>query len=820
MGLFRRARGLLAVAGASLLLLTAPALATPGPGNRGPTLTATERLAAKRYAAAGDRAYVIGTADGRFPPMGWHIRGEMGGVWAHPIKLLDGYWFALDGTWLPPATSFTAGPGYARMAFPETAGLQVTRTEVAPDGIPAVLVGLTLRSATRKARTVELALDARSELMGAYPWGWTAPSAGELNGRDTGQYDARAGALAFREPGKPWWALVGSRARPQAGEVGDGFWGPVPPEERPDYLEFGNGTGGRLRWQVRVPASGVATFWVAVAGSHASRKAAGDALRDALARPEAHLDRKVRQRQELLARTRVRLPDERLQAAFDWGKLNLADLRRTATDLAVRDVDEGRAYPEPAGRLAEATGIGAGYPDYPWLFATDGAYTAYPLMVSGQWDTAIAHLRAIRDVSRLVNGDTGKVVHEVVTDGSVYFGASDDRGNTNETAQFATAVHLVWRWTGNDAFLDEMYAFVRDGLRYVTSTLDADGDRWPEGSGMVERDGMGAEKLDVAAYTWQALLALEDMAASQRDRATAAWARRQAAGMRARFDAAWWMPGLGLYADSLCNQAVTPGDGWVNYCQAPGQQLQQRHWINATPMEVGLAPAGHAATALDNLEGAAFTGDCGLFHTGPGGGPTGAGERKCWTLPTSVMAVAEVTYGRPDAALRYLRAIADQLALEMPGALPEITPSPEYEPFVDFRERAMFMQAWSSYGIQWPVIASFLGIRPHAPQRALEVIPHVPGSWPGLEVRDLRVGRGTLAASASHHGRASTTRVSAAPGGWRLVIGHTLPHGAAVSKVLLDGRPVPFTVEDTLRGREVRVTTATGRPHTLVVLRR
>jgi hypothetical protein len=34
--------------------------------------------------------------------------------------------------------------------------------------------------------------------------------------------------------------------------------------------------------------------------------------------------------------------------------------------------------------------------------------------------------------------------------------------------------------------------------------------------------------------------------------------------------------------------------------------------------------------------------------------------------------------------------------LEMPRALPEIAPSPQYDPFVDFRERAMLMQAWSS----------------------------------------------------------------------------------------------------------------------------
>src|SRR4051795_1165436 len=44
------------------------------------------------YAAAGDRSYLIGTQDGDFPDLGGHVPGEMGGLWIHPIKLVDGFW--------------------------------------------------------------------------------------------------------------------------------------------------------------------------------------------------------------------------------------------------------------------------------------------------------------------------------------------------------------------------------------------------------------------------------------------------------------------------------------------------------------------------------------------------------------------------------------------------------------------------------------------------------------------------------------------------------------------------------------------------------
>jgi hypothetical protein len=172
----------LVVACCVMVLIASVVGAAPSPG--GPTRSTTQQLDQKRYVAAGDRAYAIGSEDGRFPPMGWHIRGEMGGVWAHPIKLLDGYWFALDGQWIPQATKFTSGAGYTQMQFPTTDGLNVTRTEFSPDGSPVVLVGLTLQNPDSVSKSVKLAMHARSEIMAAYPWGWTTPNAKEFNGPD------------------------------------------------------------------------------------------------------------------------------------------------------------------------------------------------------------------------------------------------------------------------------------------------------------------------------------------------------------------------------------------------------------------------------------------------------------------------------------------------------------------------------------------------------------------------------------------------------------------------------------------------------------
>jgi len=121
------------------------------PGYLGsPTRATSENLGIKRYVTAGDRAYEVGTLDGAFPQIGWHIRGHMNGVWAPPVKLLNSYKFLINGQPVSNAIQFTSGAGYVEFGYPETNGLQVTRTVFAPDGVPAVLVALRLRNTNRR----------------------------------------------------------------------------------------------------------------------------------------------------------------------------------------------------------------------------------------------------------------------------------------------------------------------------------------------------------------------------------------------------------------------------------------------------------------------------------------------------------------------------------------------------------------------------------------------------------------------------------------------------------------------------------------------
>ena len=104
--------------------------------------------------------------------------------------------------------------------------------------------------------------------------------------------------------------------------------------------------------------------------------------------------------------------------------------------------------------------------------------------------------------------------------------------NTDEIVKFPGAVALIWRWTGDDAFRDEMLDFTRRNLEYVRTKLDDDGDGWPQGNGNVERPGMGEEKLDNAVYYIRGLYDYADMA-----RSAGHAARRRGRGARRRLPA-------------------------------------------------------------------------------------------------------------------------------------------------------------------------------------------------------------------------------------------------------------------------------------------
>jgi hypothetical protein len=744
-----------------------------------------------------------------------------------------------------------------RADLPTTKGVSASRTDFVPRGVSGALVGLSLRA--ERSRTITLRADAHSELMSSYPWGETTPSQLLVNLADSAAIRGRY--LVFRDKGTPqspnfkphdWAAAFGTDLSPYATKTGKNFRGPqdpavicpasgpsAPPQpEICDDTAYGKGVGGQLAYKVKLKAGEVKTIWFGVGGSTSGPAQARSELNMALDNPEAALHALVRARTQVNALSNVSLPGSPLLAkSVAWSKQMLAASEQRVQDLQLRVVNAGQAYPPPAGTLKSMRWLGAGWPDYSWLFGTDGEYTAFAAVAAGQFGPIKDHLRALRDVSQIVNEGSGKIVHEVTPDGAVYFGANADPGNTDESSKYPSAVALVWRWTGDKSFLKDLYPASVKAMKYV-ATLDEDGDGWPEGLGNVERPGMGEEKLDNAAYTIRGYADLADMAKAVGDAQTRRWAIRNANALLDKFEEDWWYGGdADSYADSLDD----PGN----------EKVFQRHWIGLTPTDAvlprlpgrpsaPLASDDHANTTLDQHERSCFTGDLGLFHTGtgptsaPAGNPgpscdsvvsTVPSERSIFTLNSAIAAVSEGNFGRLDTnqQSRYVkgnvRSQLDPSLWEMPGAMPEIVPSPDFEANIDrlFTERSMVMQAWGAYGVLWPLISQWLGVSPDIGRDRIAVVPQLPSGQAKASVDTVKLGTLAIDVAAEHQGPTFTTKVTR-HGQVDLRIGAVLPDGASVTSATLNGSPVKPKLVQTTRGLEAVVSAKPGqRTATLVI---
>ena len=113
-----------------------------------------------------------------------------------------------------------------------------------------------------------------------------------------------------------------------------------------------------------------------------------------------------------LAGRPARAGDDRLAQAEPGRPDAEGDRPRAALDRRSRRCD-------CEGTVSRISRVGAGFPDSPWLFRTDGEYKSHASVTLGQFESTKNHMRSLRDVSEILNDRSGVVIHEVVADGSI-----------------------------------------------------------------------------------------------------------------------------------------------------------------------------------------------------------------------------------------------------------------------------------------------------------------------------------------------------------------------------------------------------------------
>lgn len=679
------------------------------------------------FVTAGDRVYLVGHQNGSFPELGWHITGEMGGIWNHPIKLMDGFAIALttggQTLLLDSAATFINYPFANRHLFPfSEQGLAVERWQFVPDAKEGLVVQLMVKNTSTEAKALQLQFSGYSDLRPT----WLGERTQMIDGPDQLAYREEDGSWLAKDSINDWLVRFGADRMPSKNNLEPTPYG-------------GQGGGGALHYDLSIPANGATTITFTIAGSYTSATAVDATYQDLQTHYLTYLQEKKERYTALAQKSKLSIPDAQIQQTFEWLKYN--------SDWLIRSIPE------------IGTGIMAGIPDYPWWFGVDSEYALKGYMAIGREDIVMPTISLLDSLSTVTNGN-GRIVHEVSTNGAVF-----NPGNINETPQFASLIWEVYRWNGEEAFLQKYFPTIQQGLQWLMTEKDSNHNLFPEGFGMMEIHGLDSEMIDVAAYSQRALADAAKIADVLGEKTLATAYREQAQQLAAKINQEFWSEEFASYADfigtdeqalQLIEDAIIRADTlnkpWAveelkrtresilaHPSTGPKPFVLHHNWVVNTPMEMKIADREKAITALETAR--QFVNPFGVFVTGidrdeSAGSNDGSfkGSKAfsytgaVMTLPTGVQVVAENNYGRPDQALDYLQRMSRSFSYALPGSMYEV--SPDY---------GMITQAWNIYSFAVPIVQQFFGIQPDAANKLVVIHPQMPSSWEYANLENVEI---------------------------------------------------------------------------------
>jgi glycogen debranching enzyme len=673
---------------------------------------------------------MVGHQDGTFPPLGWHIKGEMGGIWNHPIKLMDGFDAELTvnaNTYLlNRASEFVNYPFANKHIFElEADTLVIERVQFVPDNIQGISIQFIIKNNSSKNIEGQLKFTGHTNLRPT----WLGEQSKMLDTKDYGVL--KENHWLVKDSLNPWHNVFGSDQVPIATQE-------IKSAKQP------NGTSHSLTYTVQVPSKSEQVINFAVAGSYTSEEIALDQYKTILSQRKDLFQEKKSRYEALANQSKLTIPDKHLQETFKWLKYNCDWLVRTIPEIG--------------------TGIGAGIPDYPWYFGVDSEYALKGYMAIGQDKVVEQTIELLDSVSMAVNTN-GRILHEMSTNGVVF-----NKGNINETPQFTSLIWEIYKWNGDKEFLTRYFPTIKKGLNWLLEENDDNNNLFPDGFGMMEIHGLDSEMIDVASYTQRAFADAALIAEELDNSELAKKYQNLADELKTKINEQFWSETFNSYADfigtddqalHLIEDALVRADTlnkpWaIEELEATKQQILSNpsdtprpfvlyhNWVVNTPMEMGIADSTKAILALDNAT--KFTNPFGVFVTGidrdeSAGEDDGSFEGSkvfsytgaVMTLPTGVQAIAENNYGRPDRALDYLQRMSRTFSYALPGSIYEV--SPDY---------GMMTQAWNIYAFAVPIVNQFFGIQPMAHKKTIVIEPQMPTEWGEASLENVKVGDNTV----------------------------------------------------------------------------
>ena len=689
--------------------------------------TGTKEYLTSPYVTAGDRVYSVGHQDGSFPDLGWHVTGEMGGIWDHPIKLMDGFQLAIGSekpTCLSNARKFTNYPVANQHEYEPIEGVKVTRMQFVPDGIEGMIVEYNFENTNTTPLDLKLQFTGRFDLRPV----WLEERQNIVDGKDAFEYIEDN--VIVKDENNNWFGVLSSSLPIEK----------VDDQSSCQMENVGLGVNTVLYQNLRLEIGQHRVVQYFISGSYENKESGVNTNSNLKSNARNLLKKKIERLNRFNAFNKLTTPIDAVNNMYKWIRYN--------NDWLMREVP------------GQGRGISAGIPDYPWWFGTDSGYALEGLLAQGQWEDALATIELIMKLSEDVNGESGQVMHEASTNGVVF-----NPGNLNTTPRFIQTLWMAYSWTGKDELLAKYYDWAKKGIAWIESQ-DKDRNGYADGPGMMEIHGLHTEMIDVVAYQEQAYRAAANFANASGEQEQANSFVKKARVLKEKINSEWWAPDFSSYADfratkeqavELIEAAIIRADTlkkpWavdelkntldkVKKTSSDGTQAYVVHhnWVVNTPLETGSADAEKAELALEVAK--EYQNRFGMFVTGIDRDEEQEAATK-WkafsyvgavmTLPTGVQAIGAARYGNIDLSYDYLFRLLNSFGYALPGSLYEVSP--------DF---GMITQAWNSYAVAVPIVQYYFGVTPLAHQKKVALAPQLPEEWPSGKLENIRIGNNLL----------------------------------------------------------------------------
>jgi hypothetical protein len=464
---------------------------------------------------------------------------------------------------------------------------------------------------------------------------------------------------------------------------------------------------------------------------------------------------------------RIDSPDDRLDLAFEWAKVNLDEQTVCNPDLGCGLV----AGWGPSGEGAR--------PGFGWFFGGDAAINSLAMAATGQWPAARDGLRFLAKYQR----QDGKIPHEVSQSAGVipwfdeypyaYYHA-------DTTPFFLLALHRYWKASGEGAALGELWPAAQRAWAWCLPH-DTDGDGIIEnttgGLGAIEVGAIGDEihqDVYLAAVFARAAGAMAEMAAARGEAGLAAQAQEIASKARASIESRYWIEAAGHHGFGVMRSGRTNDTLTV--------------WP-ATAAAFGLLEPAHARRTLSALSSHALSADWGarmLSTASPLYDAAHYNMGAVWPFVTGFLALGHYQYERPWAGYPLIDALARMGFDWARGRHPELLSGDRYRPL----DTAVPQQFFASSMLVSPIVYGLLGFEPDAPAAEVRLAPQLPPHWDRLAVEGLAVGESRLDVVFERQPEGLRVRLRPRGPALLLQLRPMPPPGARSISARLDGRPV------------------------------